>query len=217
MARAREPRGEASASLDVEMDMEDAGGEEQEFAKPGDELEFDSSAVEDEPETAAEDGDTDLDVEGEGEPGSEDLEEIEDEGVDEVGVPDSELGDDPVRMYLKEIGQVRLLDADQEIWLATQMAAEKRLALVRQANDEANPAEWMLGLFDDLDIGWKNGLEGVRLLKHDPPDLRLLVAEARNLRQDWRRDDLPFVPAGLAGQRRLGPRRGLGQSGRAGL
>ena len=31
--------------------------------------------------------------------------------------------DDPVKMYLKEIGQVPLLDSNREMWLSTQIAA----------------------------------------------------------------------------------------------
>ena len=33
--------------------------------------------------------------------------------------------DDPVRMYLKEIGKVSLLDADREVELAKRMAEER--------------------------------------------------------------------------------------------
>lgn len=41
------------------------------------------------------------------------------------------LSDDPVRMYLKEIGQVPLLDSNREMWLSTQIAAEKHLESLR--------------------------------------------------------------------------------------
>ena len=41
--------------------------------------------------------------------------------VEEYYTSDSE--DDPVHTYLKDIGQVPLLTAEQEIWLATQLAA----------------------------------------------------------------------------------------------
>jgi RNA polymerase primary sigma factor len=39
----------------------------------------------------------------------------------------TETADDPVRMYLKEIGQVPLLDSNREMWLSTQIAAERLL------------------------------------------------------------------------------------------
>ncbi len=64
----------------------------------------------------------------------EELEEIkaEEEEID-ISVPEGISFDDPVRMYLKEIGKVPLLSADEEIELAQRMhdgdeAAKKRLA-----------------------------------------------------------------------------------------
>ena len=56
---------------------------------------------------------------------------IEDET--EIAVPDGVIIEDPVRMYLKEIGKVPLLSADEEIKLAQRMeegdeAAKKKLA-----------------------------------------------------------------------------------------
>ena len=38
-----------------------------------------------------------------------------------------ELSEDPVRLYLKEIGQIHLLDADSEFRLATRIEAERRV------------------------------------------------------------------------------------------
>ena len=59
-------------------------------------------------------------------------EEIEVEKID-LSVPDGISIEDPVRMYLKEIGKVPLLTADEEVDLASRMAegdedAKKRLA-----------------------------------------------------------------------------------------
>jgi Sigma-70 factor, region 1. len=75
----------------------------------------------------------------EGEPGEEELEEIEEEGLDEASLSLAELADDPVRMYLKEIGQVPLLGPDQEVWLATHMMAERHLqTLINQSRTRAS-------------------------------------------------------------------------------
>ncbi len=133
----------------------------------------------------------DNDVDSEAEPAGEELEEVEEETLDEpVSVPETELGDDPVRMYLKEIGQVRLLDADQEIWLATQMSAARQLTEARD-RAEGDVQAALLALYDELLTAWTVLKDELKNHDHESPDLRLLLAEARNLRSDWRRDDSP--------------------------
>ena len=71
--------------------------------------------------------DNDMDMEG-----LDDEEEVELDKID-LSVPEGVSIEDPVRMYLKEIGKVSLLSADEEIELAKRMekgdeAANKRLA-----------------------------------------------------------------------------------------
>src|SRR4030042_6448305 len=39
---------------------------------------------------------------------------------------EAELGEDPVRLYLREIGEIELLTVDHEFWLATRIEAARR-------------------------------------------------------------------------------------------
>lgn len=56
----------------------------------------------------------------------------DDDDFDDVSVYENlPLSDDPVRMYLKEIGQVPLLNTNREMWLSTQIAAEQHLEDLR--------------------------------------------------------------------------------------
>ena len=74
--------------------------------------------------------------------------------------------DDPVRMYLKEIGQVPLLDSNREIWLSTQIAAERHLEVLR----------------DEL-----MSLDNQSSKRQEPDYLDVERFAYRRLRQDWDR------------------------------
>ena len=67
---------------------------------------------------------------------------------------------DPVRMYLKEIGQVKLLSVNEEFWLSTCVtAANWLLALQTVGIDGLSPApsgrELLLEIWEEIATTWR--------------------------------------------------------------
>ncbi len=101
-----------------------------------------------------------------------------------------ELSDDPVRLYLKEIGRVELLSPDQELWLAVRMEAARRLDVLRVGRASRKPTdEISLAIrqvvYDDMRTAWKRVIEDARRLDQPEPDLAEILDEARALRLSW--------------------------------
>ncbi|MGF1507390.1 MAG: RNA polymerase sigma factor RpoD [Anaerolineae bacterium] len=113
----------------------------------------------------------------------------------QIGVSDTDLSNDPVRMYLNEIGQVRLLSADHEIWLAAQLSAVDRLKQLRQS-DEVETAD-LSTLFAELyaqSLGaWDECLSLLASFEVDSPDLTALCDEVRGLRVAWWEQDPSYT------------------------
>ena len=115
----------------------------------------------------------------------------ESETLELISAPISgDLGEDPVRLYLKEIGEIELLSSDCEFWLAARIEAPRRReALLRGHPIARRGREAALSiykaLYDELCISWKRTVEDTQRLGSPCPDLTLALAEAQMLRQTW--------------------------------
>ena len=113
-----------------------------------------------------------------------------------------EVSDDPVRLYLKEIGGIDLLVQDQEFWLATQMEASRRVdSLTRQhpliRTNDSVPQGIYKALYEELLTSWKRLVEDTIRLGFEVPDLILILKEAQMLRQTWASDTPSYLHAYL--------------------
>jgi RNA polymerase primary sigma factor len=129
----------------------------------------------------------------------------------------SEISEDPVRLYLKEIGNIDLLDADREFWLATRLEAAKRLewlnhqlarqgkshSVTRAKSDSGQNFAPLIyrriyrALYEDLVTSWERLTVDTTRLGYDCPDLSLILAEARLLRVTWQSDSPSYIRAYL--------------------
>jgi RNA polymerase primary sigma factor len=110
--------------------------------------------------------------------------------------------DDPVHTYLKEIGLVPLLAAEQEIWLSTQLVAASVLDnLSKEAVDPSQSDDDEEGIhfhtvmanYESLLDSWVNVIIASAEIEVEPPDFAPLVEEAAQLRRDWRAGEKSFL------------------------
>jgi RNA polymerase primary sigma factor len=100
----------------------------------------------------------------------------------------AEFSDDPVRMYLCEIGLVKLLDVDSEFRLSTCIEAERLVLTLRRRpvrKGLACACSVYHSLLHDLSTYWKRLTEDAQRLETDLPDLALVLAEAQSLHAGW--------------------------------
>jgi RNA polymerase primary sigma factor len=100
----------------------------------------------------------------------------------------AELSEDPVKLYLREIGQVDLLDADSEFWLATIIEASRLINTLRrlpQRKGLTATCSIYHSLIAELLTAWERLVEDAERLHHDLPDLGLILTEAQTLHTGW--------------------------------
>jgi len=115
---------------------------------------------------------------------------LEDEAVVEEGHPEvsTEPAEDPVRLYLREIGEVELLNSDSEFRLATLIEAKRELAAFRQRPVRKGAGAAITAyhsLLSELTTSWKRFGEDARRLKKEVPDLVSTLKESQALRIGW--------------------------------
>jgi RNA polymerase primary sigma factor len=103
----------------------------------------------------------------------------------------AELSEDPVRLYLREIGQVKLLDADSEFRLATLIEANRLIGVLRRrpTRKGTKPAVGIYHmLLHELSVSWGRLVEDAERLGVGLPDLCLMLEESQSLHNGW---DIP--------------------------
>ncbi len=111
---------------------------------------------------------------------------------------DAELGEDPVRLYLREIGEIELLSVDYEFWLATRIEAARRVDVLNRGHPLARRGRHYStsiyrALYDELVVGWQRLVEDTHRLGYNSPDLSQINTETRTLRQTWASDHPSYL------------------------
>jgi RNA polymerase primary sigma factor len=109
-----------------------------------------------------------------------------------------ELSEDPVRLYLKEIGQIHLLDADSEYRLAARIEALRYINALQEKGaldvKSERPNMDLFGtIYEDLITFYNRLDEDARRMSYDPPDTSLMLTEAQFLRKQWQTDDPSYT------------------------
>jgi len=115
----------------------------------------------------------------EDEPSPDELEEIEEELSKPLIVED--LVDDPVRMYLREIGRVDLLEPYQEVWLCIIREAVAQLGLICQtvatADDPGAMETSVLDLYRQARAAWNESQRAAQKNELGTPDITDFLGE----------------------------------------
>jgi len=131
----------------------------------------------------------------------EDVAELDvDEMLDLAPVLVEEMSEDPVRLYLREIGKVKLLDSDSEFRLATMIESYRLLQTMERRMERQGVSHTTAvyrAVLDEMVTSWKRLEEDAVRLNMHLPDLALVLAEAQALRQGFEIDSPSYLHAFL--------------------
>jgi RNA polymerase primary sigma factor len=136
--------------------------------------------------------------------------EDQDLGQEEEGTPQRSMpaipaiqayADDPVKLYLREIGRIELLDADHEFWLSARMKAQEALKKYQtNSNPQEGHQEPLLTFCEEMCAVCDELHRSAKKSKASLPDLALTLSEAQMLRQAWRANEPSYLRSFLAGE-----------------
>src|ERR1041385_465870 len=93
----------------------------------------------------------------------------------------AELSEDPVRLYLREIGEVKLLDSDSEFRLATIIEANRFIGALRRrplVKGLSRECAIYHSILTEMHTSWERLVEDAKRLNCDPPDLGLILTRS---------------------------------------
>jgi RNA polymerase primary sigma factor len=96
--------------------------------------------------------------------------------------------DDSVRLYLREIGRIELLNADHEFWLSSRMKACELMTKLQDAIPNADKEEsktLVFGIYHELRDACFSLQHTLKKNKDKLPNFALTLNEAQMLRQTW--------------------------------
>ena len=111
-----------------------------------------------------------------------------------------ELSEDPVRLYLREIGQVKLLDSDSEFRLSTMIEAHRLFKNLERRTDQESTEQLRAiyrAIVDELLVSWRRFEEDAGRMDVHVPDMGLVLASAQVLRQGWDSNSPSYLRAFL--------------------
>jgi len=112
----------------------------------------------------------------------------------------AELSEDPVRLYLREIGEVKLLDSDSEFRLATMIEADRWVRMLRHRPSRKGltlAGSIYHALISELLTAWERLCEDAERLNVQPPTLSQMLTEAQALHDGWKLESPSYLRAYL--------------------
>ena len=100
--------------------------------------------------------------------------------------------DDPVRLYMREIGRIDLLDTDHEFWLSSQMKAQDLVEATKKELAGSNSVsgapfqQLVLAICKTLISDYKAVKQDAKTLNVKLPDLESMLSETQDLRLFWK-------------------------------